>query len=161
MATMAKTDFIIEPGVQEVVMTRVFDGPRELVYKIATDPELRPQWWGPSYLTTTVVKMDVRSGGEWRIVQKDPEGHEFGFHGVYHTVDAPSRVVNTFEYEGVPGHVALETATFEEIDGNKTRLTMQSVFQSLEDRDGMVASGMEGGASEGMDRLAELVAKSK
>jgi uncharacterized protein YndB with AHSA1/START domain len=158
---MAKTEFKIEPGVQEVVMTRVFDAPRELVYKICNDPELRPQWWGPSGLITNVEKMDVRPGGEWRIVQKEPEGNEFAFRGVYHTVDAPSRVVNTFEYEGVPGHVALETATFEEIDGNKTRLTMQSVFQSLEDRDGMVASGMEGGASEGMDRLAELLDKSK
>jgi uncharacterized protein YndB with AHSA1/START domain len=161
MASTTATDFIVEPNVQEIVMTRVFDAPRDLVYKICNDPELRPQWWGPSILTTDVLKMDVRSGGEWRIVQRDPEGNEFGFHGVYHLVDPPSRTVNTFEFEGVPGHVVLETATFEEVEGGKTRLTIQSVFQSVADRDAMVQSGMEGGASEGMDRLADLIAKAQ
>jgi uncharacterized protein YndB with AHSA1/START domain len=162
MANMTATDFIVEPNVQEVVMTREFDAPRELVWRICNDPELRPQWWGPSGLTTVVEKMDVRPGGEWRVVQRDPEGNEFAFRGVYHLVDPPSKTVNTFEFEGVPGHVVLETATFEEIDGGaRTRLTMQSVFQSVEDRDGMVQSGMEGGATESMDRLADLVAKAR
>ncbi len=161
MASMTATDFTIEPGVQEIVMTRVFDAPRELVFKVVNDPELRPQWWGPSRLDTTVEKMEVRHGGAWRIVQKDSDGSVYAFRGVYHVVDAPSYTVNTFEYEGVPGHVALETTTFEEVDGGKTRLTIKSVFQSLEDRDGMVASGMESGASEGWDRLAELIAKSR
>ena len=161
MASVTATDFIVEPNVQEVVMTRVFDAPRELVFKVCNDPELRAQWWGPSSLTTKVEKMDVRPGGEWRIVQRDPEGNEFAFHGVYHLVDPPSKTVNTFEFEGVPGHVLLETATFEEVDGNKTRLTIQSVYQSVEDRDGMVQSGMESGATESMDRLAELVAKAR
>lgn len=161
MASMTATDFIVEPNVQEVVMTRVFDAPRELVFKVCNEPELRAQWWGPSNLTTRVEKMDVRPGGEWRIVQRDPDGNEFGFHGVYHLVDPPSKTVNTFEFEGAPGHVLLETATFEEVDGNKTRLTIQSVYQSVEDRDGMVQSGMESGATESMDRLAELLAKAR
>jgi uncharacterized protein YndB with AHSA1/START domain len=161
MASMTATEFIIEPGVQEVVMTRVFDAPRELVFKVVNDPELRPQWWGPSRLDTTVEKMDVRHGGAWRIVQKDTDGSVHAFRGVYHTVEAPSYTVNTFEYEGVPGHVAMETATFEDVEGGKTRLTIKSVFQSLEDRDGMVASGMESGASEGWDRLAALIEKAR
>jgi uncharacterized protein YndB with AHSA1/START domain len=162
MANMTATDFIVEPNVQTIVMRRDFDAPRELVWKICNDPELRPQWWGPSILTTVVEKMDVRAGGEWRVIQKDPEGNEFAFRGVYHLVDPPFRTVNTFEFEGVPAHVVMETTTFEEIDGgSRTRLTVQSVFQSVEDRDGMVQSGMESGATESMDRLAELVAKAR
>jgi uncharacterized protein YndB with AHSA1/START domain len=100
--------------------------------------------------------MEVREGGRWRFVQLEPDGQEFGFHGVFHAIVAPERIVQTFEFEGVPGHVLLETATFEEHDG-KTMLTAQSVFQSVEDRDGMVQSGMEQGAVETMDRLAELL----
>ncbi|MFY9615248.1 MAG: SRPBCC family protein [Candidatus Dormiibacterota bacterium] len=161
MANATATEFIIEPGVQEIVMTRVFDAPRELVFKVVNDPEMRAQWWGPARLDTKVEKMDVRHGGAWRITQTDTDGTVHAFRGVYHTVEAPSYTVNTFEYEGVPGHVAMETATFDEVEGGKTRLTVRSVFQSLEDRDGMVSSGMESGASEGWDRLAELVAKAK
>jgi uncharacterized protein YndB with AHSA1/START domain len=102
--------------------------------------------------------MDVRPGGAWRFVQRDPDGNEFAFNGVYHEVLPPERLVYTFEFEGVPGHVLLETVTFEELDG-KTRLTDRSVFQTVEDRDAMVQSGMESGAKEAMDRLAELLAR--
>ncbi len=154
--TMSKTEYRIEPGRQETVMTRVFDAPRELVFKACTDPNLLSKWWGPRYLSTTIDKMDVRPGGTWRFVQRDAAGNVFAFHGVYHDVKAPERSVQTFEFEGVPGHVALETATFEEFEG-KTKLTQQSVFQSVADRDGMVQSGMEKGSTESMDRLAELL----
>jgi uncharacterized protein YndB with AHSA1/START domain len=155
---MTKIDLIAKPGVQEFVITRTFDAPRELVFKIMTDPNLIPQWWGPTRLTTLVDKMEVRAGGEWRFVQNDAHGNEFAFHGVYHGVDAPERMVYTFEFEGMPGHVLLETVTFEERDG-KTMMMDQSVFQSVEDRDGMLMSGMEGGAAESMDRLERLLAK--
>jgi len=104
--------------------------------------------------------MDLRPGGRWRYVQRDPQGNEHAFHGVYHDIAAPERLVFTFEYEGVPGHVVLETLTLEELDG-KTRLTDQSVFQSVADRDGMVQSGMESGATEMMDRLEELLAAAR
>jgi len=156
--TTAKTDFIVEPGKQEITFTRVFDAPRDAVFKTCEDPDLLPQWWGPKYLTTTVEKMDVRPGGVWRIVQRDPNGNEYGFHGVYHEVAPPERVVRTFEFEGMPGHVTLETVTLEDL-GGKTKMTTKSVFQTVEDRDGMFASGMEGGVNESMDRLAELLAK--
>jgi uncharacterized protein YndB with AHSA1/START domain len=155
---MTKTNFIAEPGKQEIVMTRVFDAPRELVFKACTDPNLIPQWWGPKYLTTTVDRMDVKQGGIWRFIHHDADGNKYAFHGVYHEILSPERLIYTFEFEPVPGHVSLETATFEEHDG-KTKLTDRSVFQTIEDRDGMLQSGMEGGAVETWDRLAELLEK--
>jgi uncharacterized protein YndB with AHSA1/START domain len=155
---MAKLDLIAEPGKQEIIMTRVFDAPRELVFKAYTDPEAVPRWWGPEGLTTIVDKMDVKPGGVWRFVQRDADGNEFGFYGVYHGIVSPERLVYTFEFEGMPGHVLLETVTFEEDDG-KTKLTDRSIFQSVEDRDGMLKSGMEEGAAESLDRLAELLAR--
>jgi uncharacterized protein YndB with AHSA1/START domain len=156
---MSETSVTAPAGQQVVIVSRVFDAPRDLVFQAFTEPELIPDWWGPSRLSTTVDKMDVRPGGSWRFVHRDTDGSEYGFHGVYHDVTAPERVVQTFEFEGVPGHVALETATFEDLGGGRTRYTGQSVYQSVEDRDAMVASGMESGARETMDRLAEILAK--
>ncbi len=155
---MAKINLIAEPGKQEIVITRIFDAPRELVFRAITDPNLIPQWWGPKGLTTVVDRMDVRPGGVWRFAQRDAGGNEFAFHGVYHAIVSPERLVSTFEFEGTPGHVLLETETFEEQDG-KTKLTDQNVFQSVEDRDGMLSSGMEDGWAETMDRFADLLAK--
>lgn len=155
---MNKLKLIAEPGKQEFVMTRTFNAPHELVFKAFTDPELVPQWWGPSIYSTIVDKMDVQFGGMWRYINKGEDGNEFAFKGVYHEVAAPERLVYTIEFEGMPGHIGLETITFEEQDG-KAIMTDQGVFQTLEDRDGMIQSGMEAGASETMDRLAALVEK--
>lgn len=153
---MAKTTITAEPGKQEVVITRLFDAPRELIFKTITDSNLVGQWWGPARFTTIVDKMDMKPGGLWRYVQRDAEGNEWAFHGVYHEIVSPERIVNTFEFEGMPGHISLETARLEDQDG-KTLWTSIAVFQSVEDRDGMVQSGMESGARELMDRLAALV----
>lgn len=155
---MTNTDFVAEPGKQNVIVTRVFDAPRDLVFKVYTEPKHIPRWWGPRYLTTTIEKMDVKAGGLWRFVQRDPDGNEFAFHGVYHDIVSPERIVQTFEYEGTPGRVLLETAIFEALPDGKTRLTGNSVFQSVEDRDGMVSEGMESGQREGWERFAELLA---
>lgn len=155
---MSKLNIIAEPGKHDITMTREFNAPRDLVFKAYTDPKLVPEWWGPSYLTTVIDKMEVKPGGLWRYVQRDNDGNEYGFHGVYHDITAPERIVYTFEWEGMPGHVLLETITFEEKDG-KTLMTDSSIFQSVADRDGMLSSGMEGGAKESMDRLAALVEK--
>jgi len=154
---VSKTAFAIEPGTHELVLTRELEAPRELVFEVYTDPQLLPSWWGPRYLTTTVDRMDVRPGGQWRFLQRTPDGREYGFHGVYHDVAGPERLVGTFEFEGMPGHVALETTTLEDLGGGRTRLTTHSVFQSVADRDAAAASGMESGASESMDRLQELL----
>jgi uncharacterized protein YndB with AHSA1/START domain len=107
-------------------MERVYDAPRELVFKAYTEPDLTPRWWGPRRLTTTVEKMDVKPGGAWRYVQHDAEGNAYAFHGRYREVLASERLVYTFEFEGVPGHPMLETATFEERHGN-TKLTICSI----------------------------------
>jgi uncharacterized protein YndB with AHSA1/START domain len=149
-----------EPRGREVIITRIFEAPRDLVFKACTDPNLIPQWWGPKEYTTAVDEMDVRFGGIWRYVQRGPEGNEFAFKGVYHTVTPPERLAYTFEFEGMPAHVMLETAMFEEQSG-KTTMTVIDVFQTVEDRDGALDSGMKEGATESMDRFAQLLQKLK
>lgn len=159
--TAKNTTILAEPGKQEIVITREFDAPRELVFKACTDPQLIPQWWGPRYLSTHVDTMDVRPGGQWRFINRDAEGNEYAFHGVYHEILTPERIIDTFEFEGLPetGHVALETLTLEELPGGRTRFIAQSVFQSVADRDGMLQGGMEEGVQDTYDRLAELLKK--
>ena len=152
---MGDTEIIIEPGKQDIVFKRVFDAPRDVVFRALTDPSLIPNWWGPRKYETIVDEMEARAGGRWRFINRGPEG-EFGFHGVYHDIVGPERIVQTTEFEGVPGHVGLETATLEEIDG-KTHMLAVALFPSVEDRDATVASGMEAGARETYDRLDELV----
>ena len=155
-----KTTITAEPGKQELFITREFDSPRELVFKAHTDPELFVQWLGPRDLTMTLETFEPVSGGIWRFIQKDQDGNEFGFHGVFHEV-SPERMIQTFEFEGLPesGHVILETTKLEALPNGRTRLTSQSVFQSVSDRDGMIQSGMESGLSEGYERLDELLVK--
>ena len=156
-----KIKIIAEPGKQEIFIMREFNAPRELVFKAFTDPDLYVQWLGPRELTTTLEKFEPKNGGSWRYIQKDPEGNEFAFHGVNHEVLAPERIIGTFEFEGLPetGHVILETARFEELPGDRTKLTSQSVFQSVEDRDGMLQSGMDEGVTDSYNRLDELLEK--
>jgi uncharacterized protein YndB with AHSA1/START domain len=156
---MTKANLIAEPGTHEIIMERVFHAPRELVFNVMTDPKLVPQWWGPRNLTTIVDKMDVQAGGLWRYIQRDQQGNEFAFHGVYHSITAPERVIDTFEFEGMPGQVVLETMTLAAQADGTTRLTVSSVFQSVADRDGMLSSGMDQGANESYERLDELLAK--
>jgi len=144
------------PSDREVVMTRVFEAPRDLVWRAYTDPKMIPRWWGPRDYTTTVDKMDLRPGGAWRFVNGAPDGKVFGFSGVYREIVRPERIVQTFEFEGVPGHIVVDTVTFEEHEGG-TRVTVRSLFETKEDRDGMVSSGMEEGATESTERLDELL----
>jgi len=156
-----QTNINAEPGKQEIVISRAFDAPRELVFKAVTDPNLIPQWWGPRYLSTEVDKMDVRPGGQWRFLNRDAQGNAYAFHGVYHEVLAPERIIDTFEFEGLPetGHVTLETMKLEALPGGRTRLTVQSVFQSIIDRDATLQSGMESGVNDTYNRLEELLKK--
>jgi uncharacterized protein YndB with AHSA1/START domain len=112
------------------------------VFRAYTDPALIPQWWGPKILTTTVDIMNVRPGGEWRCVQRDPAGNQHTFRGVYHEIKSPERIVQTFEYENMPGHALLEIITFEDHDGG-TKVTVKSIYPSVEERDGMVQALMQ------------------
>jgi uncharacterized protein YndB with AHSA1/START domain len=144
---------------REVVLTRIFEAPRELVFSAHTDPDLIPHWWGLRSNTTIVEKMDVRPGGIWWFIQRDAAGYEFAFHGEYREVVSPERLVNTFEFEGVPGHIILDTYIFEELPDGRTQLTAMSLFATIADRDGMLNSGMESGSNEAWDRLAELLVR--
>ncbi|GIH77741.1 SRPBCC family protein [Planobispora longispora] len=155
---MAKTQITAEPGLPQIIITREFDAPRDLVFRAYTDPELLPKWLGPRDLTMTVKEYDVRDGGRWRYISTDAEGNEYGFHGIFHGTPSPDAIVQTFEFDGMPGHVCLETLTLEERDG-RTLVRTVSVFQSVEDRDGMVASGMEHGVRDSDERLEELLAE--
>ncbi len=150
------TRIIAEPGKQEIIITRVFDAPRHNLFKAYTERDLIPQWWGPRRFSTMVDRLNARTGGIWRFINRDSAGREFGFHGVYHEVLPPVRIVNTFEFEGMPGHVSLETCVLEEM-GEKTKMTARSVYQTVEDRDGMLGAEMEEGVFETMDRLSELL----
>jgi uncharacterized protein YndB with AHSA1/START domain len=142
------------PSDREIMMTRVFDAPRELVFEAHSGCEHMSQWWGPRGSTFALCDMDFRPGGRWRFVQRLPDGSEHAFRGEYREVVRPERFVWTFEYEGMPGRVSTGTLTFDERDG-RTTLTARSVFDSVEDRDGMLQSGMEEGTGETWDRLAE------
>jgi uncharacterized protein YndB with AHSA1/START domain len=146
------------PGSLDMVITHKYDAARELVYKIYTDPNLIPEWWGPRNLTTKIEKMELRPGGIWRYIQHDSENNIFAFHGVYHSLELNKKIISTFEWEGMPGHVILVTTTFED-EGNSTIVTEQDVFQSVQDRDGMIQQGMEQGILEGDERFNELLAR--
>jgi uncharacterized protein YndB with AHSA1/START domain len=144
------------PSDREIVLTRVFDAPRRLVFKALTNCEHLKHWWGPRRYALASCQMDFRPGGAYRIVQRGTDGAEYGFRGEYREIVPPERIVQTFEFEGMPGHVSVETLTLVEEEG-KTIYTSTSIFDSVEDRDGMLQSGMEEGASETMDRLAEYL----
>lgn len=157
---MNKTTIAAEPGMPQITITREFDAPRELVFRAHTDPQLLVQWLGPRDLTMTIDRYEVRDGGTWRYVHTDAQGNEYGFHGVFHGTPSPDAIVQTFEFEGVPGHVKLDTITLEQQEGGaRTLMRTVSSFQSVEDRDGMVATDMERGVRDSADRLEELLAK--
>jgi uncharacterized protein YndB with AHSA1/START domain len=146
---------VTTPSDREIVMTRVFDAPRDLVFEAHTSCEHMSNWWGPRKYEFASCEIDFRPGGAWRVVHR-AEGEEYGFHGEYREIVRPERIVWTFEYEGWPGQVSVETLTLEEQDG-KTTLTATSVYDTVEQRDGMLESGMEAGAAESMDRLEEYL----
>ena len=154
---MTQTDIVALPGLPQIVITRDFRAPRDLLFRAYTDPELLVQWLGPRTLRMTVDRLDARDGGTWRYVHYQPDGEEHAFHGVYHGTPSPDGIVQTYEYERMPGHVSLNTITFDE-RGGITVLRQNTVFQSVSDRDGYVQSGMEDGVRASMDRLAELLA---
>jgi len=155
---MAKTQITAEPGMPQIIITREFNAPRDLVFRAYTEPALLKQWLGPRELTMRVDHYETRDGGRYRYVHIDPDGNEHPFHGVFHGVPSPDGIVQTFEYEGVPGHVALDTTTLEQ-SGDRTLVRSVSSFQSVADRDGMISSGMEHGVRDSDERLTELLAK--
>jgi uncharacterized protein YndB with AHSA1/START domain len=156
--TQSSTSFVVHDDPPSIVMSRVFNAPRELVFRACTEPEHFARWWGPRRYTNTVLEMDVRPGGTWRVVQRSPEGHEHPFRGVFREVEPPSRLVQTQVYDVEPysQHELTVVITFEDQDG-RTLLTSTTLFSSREDRDATLQMGMKDGAVESLDRLAELL----
>ncbi|MBO9153803.1 SRPBCC family protein [Chitinophaga sp. GCM10012297] len=161
MKTNNQTKVTAEPGKQELFITRQFEAPRELVFKAFTDPGIVSQFLGPRDMVMTIDHYNMKTGGSYRYIHTDPAGNEYAFNGAVHEVTFPERMIQTFEFEGLPerGHVSLDTALFEPLPGNRTQLTMHSVFRSVADRDGIVAAGMERGIREGFERLDEFFVK--
>ena len=163
MTMKKETKIVATPGSQDFFIEREFDAPRDLVFRAFSEPELLLQWLGPDNLKMEIDKFDNRSGGSYRFVHIDEQGNRYGFNGVIHEVAAPERVIRTFEFEGLPerGHVSMEIAEFQILTSDRTRLKIQSIFKSVADRDGMIASGMEGGMNQSYMKLDELLNKIK
>jgi uncharacterized protein YndB with AHSA1/START domain len=159
--TASSTTKVTLPSDLEILVTREFDSPREVVFKAMTDPKLIPQWWGPRRDAITVDKMEVRPGGKWRFVATQPDGSTYAFRGEYREIVSGEKIVQTFEFEPMAGHISTETATLTDLPGGRTLFTTRSVFSSKEDRDGMVESGMESGLRETYERFDELLASLK
>ncbi|MFN8399904.1 MAG: SRPBCC family protein [Anaerolineales bacterium] len=157
MSSKNKTVVKVEPGKQELFIIREFDAPRELVFRAHTDPKLFVKWIGPHGYEMVLKEFELVNGGRYRYIHKDPQGNEYGFRGCFHEISL-EKLTQTFEFEGYPGHVSLETATLEELPSNRTRVTIHSVYQSVADRDGMVQNGMEKGVREGYERLDNILA---
>lgn len=152
------TSIVAPPGTQQIDITRDVAAPAALVFRAFTEPALLRRWLGPRGMEMTIDRFEVRDGGTWRYVHRDGQGHEHGFHGVFHGTPSVAGIVQTFESEGWPGHVSLETMIFEERDG-ATRIRQHAVYQSVADRDLMVESGMESGLNEGYEKLDALLAE--
>jgi uncharacterized protein YndB with AHSA1/START domain len=146
------------PGEREIHVERIFDAPPERVFTAYTDPELIPQWWGPRGTETIVEELDARAGGAWRFRARNPDGSEIVFRGVFREVTPHERLAQTFEWDGMPGHVSVETAVFVDLGDGRTKVVSDSIFHAAEERDGMIDSGMEKGMNETYERLDELLA---
>ena len=155
MATSSGTATVTTPSDTEILITRVFDAPRHLVFEAMTRPEHVRRWWGPRGTNLSSCEIDFRVGGSWRYVM-EVGGTELAWHGEYREIDAPERIVSTEVYEGFPDAESVNTVTLTEEDG-KTTLTTTVLHTSRENRDGHLESGMEGGMQETFDRLEELL----
>jgi uncharacterized protein YndB with AHSA1/START domain len=156
--TRHETTIEVSPTVPSVTITREFDAPVAHVFRAYTEPELFRQWIGPRNRTFELQEFDCRTGGAWRYSTTDGD-FEARFFGAFHEVRRDERIVQTFTFEGYPDSVALETATFEDLGGGRSRVTSVSLVGSFEERDGFVASGMETGVVEGYEKLDEVLAR--
>ena len=150
---------ISTPSDTEIRIEREFEAPRSLVWEAYTDPELLPEWLGPRELSLTIDEFDCRSGGSYRFTHRDADGNTFVFFGQIREVREPELIERTFAWEGMPGKQSVERAEFEELDGDRTKIVVVSKFDSKEDRDGMLESGMDRGVNDSYERLDELFAK--
>jgi uncharacterized protein YndB with AHSA1/START domain len=152
-----RTATITTPSDREMLIVRELDAPREHVWRAFTDPELLARWWGRGN-RVTVEKFEMQRGGHWRFVEH-AGGETHGFEGRVREVSPPERLSQTFEWDGMPGHVAVNTTTFEALAGGRTRIVTTSLFHTTEDRDGMLHSGMEHGLNESYAALDRVLAQ--
>jgi uncharacterized protein YndB with AHSA1/START domain len=145
------------PSDREIRIGRIFNAPRERVWQAFTDPKLVAQWWGRGN-RLVIEKLDVQRGGHWRFVEHTKEGPQ-GFEGRFGEVVPPERLVQTFEWDGLPGHVMVETVTFEDLGNGRTRVVTVSLAHTTQDRDGLLSSGMEKGLNESYAVLDALLLK--
>ena len=155
-ATAPRRATVTTPTDREIRIERIFDAPRSKVWKAMTDPSLIAQWWGRGN-KLVIEKFEPVRGGHWRFVEH-AEGQQHGFEGRFREVTPEERVVQTFEWDGMPGHTVLETLTLEDLGDGRTRLMTTSLFFTAEERDGMLQSGMEGGVNESYAALDRLLA---
>jgi uncharacterized protein YndB with AHSA1/START domain len=155
-STNAETTFVQKSDL-EFEMTRIFKAPRELVFAACTEPRHMSQWWGPRDFTMPVCEMDVRPGGTYRYVQRAPDGNTYAFHGTFREVAPPARLIMTQIFDPFPMSELLVTVAFEDLGDGRTRLTDTMLFDSIEARDATIGSGMESGARQSYDRLAQLL----
>jgi uncharacterized protein YndB with AHSA1/START domain len=147
-----------EPGMPQILVTREFAAPPSLLFRAYTEPDLLAQWLGPRSLSITVDRLEARHGGRWQYTHTDADGERYSFHGLYHGTPTPSRIVQTYEFDRQPGMVYLNTITFEP-RGDRTVMRQNTVFPSVEDRDGYVRAGMSSGLQVSMANLDALVAR--
>lgn len=162
MNTKNATKIVAEPGKQDLYIIREFDYPRELVFRAHVEAELISEWIGPRNYVNKIDRFNPVSGGGYRYITCNTDGEELAaFNGAFHEVTSPERIIQTFEWEGIPerGHVTLDTLTLEELPGNRTKLTIHSVCRFAADRDAMMQSGMESGVNEGYEKLDEMLQK--
>ncbi|NTX34870.1 SRPBCC family protein [Myxococcus sp. CA033] len=154
---MSRDAVVTQPSDREIRTERIFDAPRERVWKAMTDPKQVAQWWGRGN-KLVVERLEVERGGHWRFVEH-AEGDAHGFEGRFREVTPPERMVQTFEWDGMPGYVILITTTLEDVGNGRTKLVATSLFYTTEERDGMASSGMEGGLNESYRALDALLAR--
>jgi uncharacterized protein YndB with AHSA1/START domain len=147
------------PSDREIRMVRTLNADRTRVWEAFTDPKLVSQWWGRGN-KLTVERLEPKKGGHWRFVEH-ADGEKHGFEGRFAEVVEPERIVQTFEWDGMPGHPLLQTATFEDLGDGKTRVVTNATFYTKEERDGMLNSGMETGANESYDALERLLMRQR
>lgn len=145
-------------GLPFIDFEREFDAPVTAVFEAHRDPELLKRWLGPDGYEMHVERYDFRTGGGYRYLHRDGQGGEYAFNGVFHVVRDHELVIQTFEFEGFPDVVSVESLAFDDLGGGRTRLRARSVYPSLEARDGMASSGMESGMSEGYRKLDGVLA---
>jgi uncharacterized protein YndB with AHSA1/START domain len=152
----SRTATVTLPADEQILITREFDAPKDLVYKAFTTPELVKRWWNAKRGEVTVAEIDLRVGGKWRYAMVMAEsGFEVAFHGEYREIVPNERIVSTEVYEGMPDAEALNTMTLAEVDG-RTTLTILVQHQSKEHRNAHIESGMEDGLQDALDLLEQV-----